>query len=107
MFRNAPWSCLVDAILSATILVASSSASKTYEGEVMTASEGSLMMATQSAEVIIEVPQAAIIRLDGQPAGLGDLLPGFDVVVAAEEREARLVASMVTASSGGVSEFGD
>jgi len=102
MFRNAPVSFAVDAIVSLAMLVAPAVMGESYQGRVMTVSQGKLMVATADAQVIIDVPATASVLLDGKAAALTDLQTGFHVVVAAGPQEGRVVATMVTATSGGV-----
>lgn len=102
MFRNAPLTFVVDALVSLTMLVAPAAISESYQGKVMTVSQGKLMLAIDGAQVIVDVPDSAAVLLDGKAAALADLQTGFNVVVMATEQEGRIVATTVTATSGGI-----
>jgi hypothetical protein len=102
MFRNAPWTFVVDALVSLTMLLAPAAMSESYQGQVMTVSQGKLMLATDRAQTIVDVPESAAVMLDGKAAALADLQTGFNVVVTANEQEGRIVATTVIATSAGV-----
>lgn len=104
MFRNAPWSLAVDAIVTVAVMVAPTLMTASYQGEVMTVTQGKLMLDAGSEQVIVDVPSGATVLLDGKAAALTDLQTGFEAAVTATEQEGRIVASKVTATTGGVAD---
>jgi hypothetical protein len=71
----------------------------TYQGLVLSAAEGQLSMMFGTEQLTLTVAKDAKITLDGGPARLAELKPGYEVTVTVEQQDVRRVARLIQAKS--------